>query len=192
MPERNLDLCMAGNCIFPSLLTLGRHTAAGIPLLQGRCTNNKYTSRGRKYHRLWPNVNSEAMVYLAASSLTLGWNCTQCTLQSSHPPPCKLGSRWLDCKVHLVQFQLKLFKTRVEVQKFPRKLRNFCTSTQVLNNFSQSQWSSLCWRTYTKVSSQARKLLYFNSSLNHFSEVPSLCWCTYTSAYCVCWTTLLE
>ena len=46
--------------------------------------------------------------YLAATSLTLGWNCIQCTLQSSSPQPrLRLGFGELDCKVHRVQFQLK-------------------------------------------------------------------------------------
>ena len=43
--------------------------------------------------------------------LTLGWNCTWCTMQPS--PPRKLGG--LGCIVHLVQFQLKYTWGQVEV-----------------------------------------------------------------------------
>ena len=52
------------------------------------------------------SLASSALENMAASSLTLGWNCTRCTLQSSSPQPRKLGFGELDCKVHLVQFQL--------------------------------------------------------------------------------------
>ena len=43
--------------------------------------------------------------------LTLGWNCTRCTLQSSSPQPwLRLSFGELDWKVNIVQFQLKSVK----------------------------------------------------------------------------------
>ena len=84
----------------------------------------KYSRKGGELQPTYPNVNSEVSQVPLASQARhrgtwlpphwhWGWNCTQCTLQTSSPPPRKLGSRELVCKVHLVQFQLKY--TRVHV-----------------------------------------------------------------------------
>ena len=92
-----------------------------------------HTVEGGHLHQLFPNVNSGTAkytlpcklgsVHLAVSLLTLGWNCTRCTLQSSSPQPLLcLGFGELDCKVHLVQFQLK--SVRVHFQVGPVSLRS--------------------------------------------------------------------
>ena len=77
------------------------------------------TVEGGYLHWLFPNVNSETAkytsprmlgsVYLAVSSLTFGWNCTQCTLQSSSPQPwlclgCALALENLTAKCTLFSF----------------------------------------------------------------------------------------
>ena len=84
----------------------------------------KYSRKGGELQPTHPNVNSEVSQVPLASQARhrgtwlpprwhWGWNCTRCTLQTSSPPPRKLGSGELVCKVHLVQFQLKY--TRVHV-----------------------------------------------------------------------------
>ena len=80
---------------------------------------NFHQGSTRKQHRghshwLFSNDNSEiakyispcmlGLVYLLVSLLTLGWNCMRCT---THCSQVVLGFGELDCKVHLVQFQLK-------------------------------------------------------------------------------------
>ena len=77
----------------------------------------KYSRKGGELQPTHPNVNSEiSQVPLASQAQQgtwlphcwhWGWDCTWCTLQTSSPPPCRLRSGELVCKVHLVQFQLK-------------------------------------------------------------------------------------
>ena len=75
---------------------------------------------GGHLHQLFHTVNLETYkytlpcsVYSVLSSLTLGWNCTRFTLQSSSPRHwLRIGFRELYYKVHPVQFQLKsIFKS---------------------------------------------------------------------------------
>ena len=86
----------------------------------------KYSRKGGELQPTHPNVNSEVSQVPLASQARhrctwlpprwhWGWNCTRCTLQTSSPPPRKLGSGELVCKVHLVQFQLKYTRVHVRV-----------------------------------------------------------------------------
>ena len=89
-------------------------------------THMKYSRKGGELRPTHPNVNSEvSQVPLASQAWHQatwlpprwhwGWNCTWCTLQTSSPPPCKIGSGELVCKVHLVQIQLKYTQVHVRV-----------------------------------------------------------------------------
>ena len=116
-----------------------------------RCSDMKYSRKGGELQLTHPNVNSEVRL---PPRWYWGWNCIQCTLQTSSPPPHKLGSRELVCKVHLVQFKLKYTQVHVRVHlslqagigELEHELR--CTWSQVcevLPLFRRSSSIVLMW-----------------------------------------------
>ena len=127
----------------------------------------KYSRKGGELQPTHPNVNSEVSQVPLASQARhrgtwlpprwhWGWNCTRCTLQTSSPPPRKLGSGELVCKVHLVQFQLKYTRVHVRVHlssqarisELEHELR--CTWVgEVLHLFRRTSSKVLCinWKT---------------------------------------------